>query len=322
MDTQTPNEGGRRVLVTGASGYIGNLVVHRLAQAAEGIEVVIAADIRLPDKKALGATYVECDVRESSVEALCRKYRIDTLVHLVAVVARGHSRAFAYDVDVNGTRNVLNACLAAGVGKIVVTSSGAAYGYHADNPAALTEDDPLRGNESFPYAHHKRLVEEMLASYRAEHPRLKQLVFRPGTVLGRSVSNQITNLFEQRVVVGLRGMATPFVFIWDEDVADCILEGVRSEATGVYNMAGDGVMTLREVARRLGKPYVEVPKSLLERGVSVLKRLGATEYGPEQVDFLAYRPVLSNHRLKTELGYKPRRTTREAFEVYCDGRGV
>jgi UDP-glucose 4-epimerase len=64
---------------------------------------------------------------------------------------------------VGGTRNVLDACVAHGVKHLIVSSSGAAYGYHADNPAWLTETHPLRGNPAFAYSDHKRQVEEMLA---------------------------------------------------------------------------------------------------------------------------------------------------------------
>ena len=50
----------------------------------------------------------------------------------------------------------------------------------------------MRGNEAFAYSHHKRLVEEMLADYRRDHPQLKQVVFRVGTILGETTRNQIT----------------------------------------------------------------------------------------------------------------------------------
>jgi UDP-glucose 4-epimerase len=45
-------------------------------------------------------------------------------------------------------------------------------------------------------------------------------------------------------------------------------------------------------------------------------RLG--RYGPEQVDFLRFRPVLSNRRLKEEFGYRPAKTTAEAFEYFVE----
>uniref|UniRef100_UPI0013D6D957 NAD-dependent epimerase/dehydratase family protein n=1 Tax=Acinetobacter baumannii TaxID=470 RepID=UPI0013D6D957 len=88
-----------------------------------------------------------------------------------------------------------------------------AYGYHADNPQPLTETDPLRGNDDFPYSRHKRLVENLLAEARESHPTLEQVVFRPCTVLGPGVRNQITSIFERPVVIGLAGSATPFSLI-------------------------------------------------------------------------------------------------------------
>ena len=233
----------------------------------------------------------------------------------------GMDREFARSVDVDGTRNVLEACLASGVRKLVVTSSGAAYGYHADNPAPLEEDHALRGNEAFAYAHHKRLVEEMLARWREVRPELLQLVFRPGTILGRSTRNQITALFERRVIVGVLGASSPFVFVWDEDAARCIARGaLDDEATGVYNLAADGTMTLREIARALKKPYLPLPAFVLAGAIRALRAIGATRHEPAQVDFLRYRPVLSNDRLKRRFGYVPSRTTREAFDVYLEGR--
>jgi UDP-glucose 4-epimerase len=103
-------------------------------------------------------------------------------------------------------------------------------------------------------------------------------------------------------------------------VVNCIVEGVHGSQTGIFNLAGDGVMTLREMADRLGKPYLPVSPSLLERALTVLGRRGLTRYGPEQMRFLQYRPVLSNERLKREFGYRPQKTTREVFDLYAESR--
>jgi len=204
------------------------------------------------------------------------------------------------------------------VQKVIITSSGAAYGYYPDNPQWLTEADTLRGNPEFAYSDHKRLVEEMLARYRKEHPKLKQLIFRPGTILGATTDNQITALFQKPYILGLKGAATPFVFIWDQDVVNCIVKGIRGDIAGIFNLAGDGVLTLKEIASLLGKPYLSLPAWLLKAALWALSRLKLSRYGPEQVDFIRYRPVLSNHRLKDEFGYIPKKTTRQVFEYYIN----
>lgn len=145
-------------------------------------------------------------------------------------------------------------------------------------------------------------------------------MLRPGTILGAGTANQITALFEQRVVLGLAGVEVPFVFVWDRDVATIVARGVTERITGTYNVAGDGVLTLADIARIEGKRLVRVPPRLVERALGGLSRLRLAPYGPEQVDFLRYRPVLANDALKRAFPGLPTRTSREAYEVYRQGR--
>jgi UDP-glucose 4-epimerase len=308
------------VLITGAGGYIGRQLVDALVAEKDGLETVVAADVRktLPEDRTEGVRYITGDVRSPQMIDIFREFDVDTVVHLASIVTpdKGSSREFLYSVDVLGTKNILNACLETGVKKLIVTSSGAAYGYYPDNPEWLTETDVLRGNPEFAYSDHKRLVEEMLARYREEHPELKQLIFRPGTILGAKAENQITALFRKPFIIGLKGATTPFVFIWDQDVVRCIVKGIREDVTGIFNLAGDGVLSMREIASTLGKPYVSLPVWLVKSALWGLARLNITQYGPEQVNFIRYRPVLSNKRLKDEFGYIPEKTTREVFEAY------
>jgi UDP-glucose 4-epimerase len=221
-------------------------------------------------------------------------------------------------VDVEGSRNVLDACVTAGVRRIVVSSSGAAYGYRADAPEWLRESDPLRGNDEFAYSRHKRLVEEMLADFRQEHPDLEQVVFRIGTILGPTVRNQITALWDGGRILAIRGSDSPFVFVWVDDVAGAMARAATDGPAGIYNVAGDGRVTVAELGERLGKPLITVPAPVLAAALRVGRMLRLTVHGPEQVGFLRYRPVLANDALKHEFGYTPAKTSAEAFEAYLE----
>ncbi|MDH5856174.1 SDR family oxidoreductase [Lampropedia aestuarii] len=312
-----------RILVTGADGFLGRSVVAALARRAG--TTVVALDVReVPtERRHAGVVYQQQDVRDPHLAISLQAFAIDTVVHLASIVTPGKdsNRAFEYDVDVNGTRNVLECCRVAGVRHVVVSSSGAAYGYYADNPDWLVESDALRGNPVFAYSDHKRLVEEMLAQWRFDCPQLQQTVLRIGTILGERVDNQITALFEKTKLLAIRGSASPFVFIWDEDVTGAILHAVDGAAPGCYNLAGDGALSIHEIAQRLGKTTLNLPAGLLRSALWLGSQLGVSRYGPEQLDFLRYRPVLLNTALK-QWGYVPRKTSAQAFEAFKDARAI
>jgi UDP-glucose 4-epimerase len=317
---------GPAVLVTGAAGYVGRLCVAALAKRLDDLSVLVALDWTGvdPSERLDGVVYAQDDICDPALKELFREHGIDTVVHLASIVRapKGAPADLAYRVDVLGTKNVLEACEVTGATRLIVTSSGAAYGYHPDNPEWLDENDPLRGNDEFEYAKNKRLIEEMLAQWREERPELRQVVFRPGTVVGERVHSPVTDLFEKPLILGIWGSDSPFVFIWDQDLVGCLVDAVFSDKVGIYNQAGDGALTPREIARILGKPYLPLPASLVKGILWGLKGLGLTENGPERVAFLRYRPVLSNRRLKEEYGYIPRLSSREAFELYARARGL
>ena len=310
------DEVSRRVVVTGGNGFLGSSVVRGLAAAGHR---VVSADLRVPDAPVAGVEHVVVDVTSAlQVDAAVAAARPEVVVHLAAIVTPGtkSNRELERAVDVDGTHHVLDACVTHGVRRIVVSSSGAAYGYHADSPAWIDEDQPVRGNEEFAYSHHKRLVEEMLARARVSHPGLEQVVLRIGTILGERVDNQITALFQRPRLLKIKGSESPFVFIWDTDVVAIIERAVTGEATGIFNVAGDGALTIDEIAARLGKPVLTIPEPALRTGLAVAKALRLTAYGPEQTRFLQYRPVLANDRLKQVFGYTPTHTSAEAFEAW------
>jgi len=310
-----------RILITGAAGAVGQALLALLD--GSGHEV-IATDIRAPKNLPHEARYVVMDVRGDDPAAVLAAEQPEVVVHLASIVTpgKGSTRAFEYAVDVTGSQNVLEASIAARVRRIVVTSSGAAYGYHGDNPVPLRETDPLRGNQAFAYAHHKRLVEEMLARARHDHPALEQVVFRVGTVLGAGLENQITALFHRKRMLAIQGADSPFVFIWAHDLARILLRAATDGPAGIFNVAGDGALSVEDIAAKLGKPVLRLPAGLLRSVLAVGKPLGLTRYGPEQVRFLQYRPVLANDALKRDFGYVPELSSAAVFDLWQRAAGL
>jgi UDP-glucose 4-epimerase len=305
----------KRILITGAAGYVGSHLGQRLVREYE----VLGTDLR--PRTDLGFEVLPLDIRDHTLHRLLRERRITHVVHLAAVLEGGKDRERDYDIDVRGTNNVVESCIQAEVRHLTIASSGAAYGYHADNPEWIGEEQPLRASYAFAYAHHKRVIEELLARYRHSHPQLGQLVLRIGTVLGASTNNQITALFKRKRILAVRGSDSRFVFVWDEDVAAAIHHGIAGDRTGIYNVAGDGALTIHEIAARLRKPVMALPAFVLRQALEIGQFFHLTRYGPEQLDFLRYRPVLDNRRLKEEFGFVPSKSSAEAFTIFAEAQG-
>lgn len=315
-----------RVLITGAAGFLGQSLLNELA--VQHLDwTLIAADVRCLGSQGLRPNIepLQLDVSQPARVMHCvEQWRPDAIVHLAAVInpSRDMTEEQRHAIEVGGTKALIDAARECGVQQLIVTSSGAAYGYHPDNAELIDESQPLRGHPRFLYVRHKQEVEQLLADARKRYPQLKQLILRPGTILGRRVYNPLTELFGRRSVLGILGHPGRFVFIWDQDVVNVIRQGLERGSEGIYNLAGDGALSMREIAGLLGKPYRPLPATLVRAGLGLLKPLGLSPYGPEQVDFLRYRPVLDNRRLKEEFGYQPRYSSREAFLAFLDARGM
>ena len=307
-----------RVLITGASGAVGSALLQELASSKYE---VIATDVVEPADLHENSKFVSLDVRGTDAERVISKERPDVVIHLASIVSPT-TREFAYAVDVTGSENILKACVDHGVKRLIVTSSGAAYGYHADNPNPLRESDPVRGNPEFAYSDHKRQVEELLSEARGKKPELEQVIFRVGTVLGEGMENQITALFHKPRLLAIKGSESPFVFIWTEDLARILARAIEEGPTGIYNVAGDGALGVTDLAQKMGKSVFRLPAWLLKSVLAICHPLKLSRYGPQQVRFLQYRPVLDNSALKHEFGYTPELTSAEVFDLWRRKAGL
>jgi UDP-glucose 4-epimerase len=303
----------RAVAVLGASGYIGGKVIAALARDRRSLERIVALDVREPDRsqRLEGVVHETLDVRSARLAEVLADHRVDTVVHLAAIVAppAGMTCPQQYGIDVDGTHNVLEACKETGVGHVTVLSSGAVYGAQTGDATPLKEDAPLRDDEWL-YARHKRLVEELLARYRAQHPSLAQLIFRPAIALGRETKNQISAFFEKPLLFDIAERPARFSFVLDDDLTACV----------IFNVAADGTMDALEIARHTGARRVCVGAGSLCRWIRLLRFFGLTQYAPEQVAFLRHRPVLANDALKREFGFSPTLTSKQVFETWWSSR--
>ena len=313
-----------RYLVTGGSGYIGSRLVEQLGSREETDRILIA-DVRPPRSFRPKTEWAELDVRDAAATRdLVARERPDVLIHLAFVLNPIKDEQRMYDIDVNGTHNVLEAASQADVGHVLVTSSTTAYGAFPDNPVPITEEWPVRGVAAFEYARDKTESDRLCQLWALRHPERTMTIVRPCIVFGPNVDNYLVRIWTKAPFQPDFGgnLDQLIQFVHEDDVVDAIIGLLDGGHAGAFNITGDGVMTMRETAEVLGAKVRKMPLRLARTIGRATWRLGASETPPGQIEFAMNPWVCSNEKVKETLGWQPRYTTRETFEITMRAHGV
>ncbi|MGM0451991.1 MAG: SDR family oxidoreductase [Thermodesulfobacteriota bacterium] len=311
----------KNILITGSSGYLGIQLMKRLTGRDE-VDRIVGVDIRPPAARAEKFTFYRADIRDSGLARVMADHQIDTVVHLAFVVQPIRSIQKMHDIDCNGTRNVLFAAAGAGVDHFVATSSTLAYGAHPDNPEGLHEGHPLRGNRGFPYGYYKAETDRLMQDFAERHSAMKVAILRPSTVFGPGVDNYISRMLFLPVTVAVAGGDPPVQFIHEADFVDGCLAAMSQKAAGAFNLAGDGTVTVSEIARILKTRLIRLPAKVIYPALEALWRLHAPgiEVNSGYLDYIRYPFVASNQKAKEQLGFYPRYDSRQTLEETVKGR--
>jgi UDP-glucose 4-epimerase len=311
-----------RYVITGGSGYIGSRLVDLLSRREETERIVIC-DLAPPAMYRPKTEFERVDVRDrDSVRTVLQRADADALIHLAFILNPSHDEHLMYDVDVNGTHNVLEAAAAAGTKQVLVTSSSTAYGAFPDNPVPLTEDDPVRGVASFAYARDKTESDRLCQLWAAAHLDRLMTIVRPCIVFGPNVDNYLVRLWTKTPFSPDAGqLDNPIQFVHEDDVVEAITALLLGRHAGPFNVAGDGLMTLRECAEVIDSPIRRMPLRAYRGLARAMWRARLSEAPPGQIEFALYPWIVSNEKLKRTTGWTPKHTSRETFEITMRAHG-
>src|SRR5260370_4994007 len=281
---------GLTVAVAGPTGEIGRAFIRSLERSREVAQIIGMA--RSPfDPVGEGwkkTEYRQGDVLDrKSVDALVKG--ADVVVHLAFIIIGGIDES--REVNLTGSRNVFEAAVAAKAKRLVYASSVAAYGFHKDNPQPLREDVPARGTDEHYYSAQKAEVEQLLGEI-VRGSGTETYIFRPCIVAGPDAPALIDNLPYtqisdklpgpvQRLLEGvpilkplLPDPGVPFQLGHHDYVADAFKAAVLGKGQpGIYNLAGSGELTVRQLSEELGWYSIPVPELAVEAASELTTRL-------------------------------------------------
>ena len=315
------------VAVTGPTGEIGISAIESLEQHPE-VGRIIGMARRPFDPSAQGWTKTEYrrgDILDrDAVDALVAD--ADVVVHLAFMIMG--SREESARVNLSGTRNVFEATVASPrPRRLVYTSSVAAYGYHSDNPVPITEEVPPRGSPEHYYSEQKAACEAALTEI-TTGTTLEVFVLRPCIVAGPKAPALAEAMPWNQLPAAVRKVSqvlpllkplfpdpgTPLQLVHHDDVAAAIaLAATTSAAPGAYNIAGDGVLSMSDVAEALGARPVRVPRVAMAAASEALARLPFVPSAMEWLHVGRTSVVMDTSKAKSQLGWTPKYSAAETL---------
>ncbi len=309
-----------RIVVTGASGNIGTGVVAAL-EADPQVDAVVG----LARRPAGGI--VTADVERDDLVPLFRG--ADAVVHLAWLFQPTRRPERTWRANVLGSLRVFDAVAAAGVPKLVHTSSIGAYSPREDDEP-VTEDWPTHGWPGAAYTREKSYLERYLDAFEQRHPELDVVRMRPGFVFQRAAASEQRRLFGGPFIPGslVRPGLIPVVpdvpglrvqVVHTDDLADAVRRAVTRPVRGAFNVATGPVVDPRFVADLLGARTVPVPAAAVRAAVSAAWRLHAVPASPGLFDAVLRLPVMDTTRAESELDWHPRHDAAFTLKEFLAG---
>lgn len=325
--TSDGSRGLLTVAVTGPTGEIGRSFIRALEGSRKVGEIRGMARRRF-DPAEHGwkrTTYVQGDILDrAALDDFVKG--ADVVVHLAFIIFAEDAEQTRH-INLEGSRNVFEATVAAGVPRLVYTSSVAAYGFHPENEVPLQEHVDTRGTDDFYYSAQKAELERTLDDV-LEGNATEPYVFRPCIVAGADAPALVNNMpFVQaadklpdplRKLLGAIPGAAPILpdpgvtmqLVHTDDVATALVAGVEGRGKpGVYNLAGDGEITFGDVASAFGYHSVPIPRPVVGVTLEALNRLPFMPARAEWLTALTVPVVMDTQKAKRALRWRPKHTT-------------
>ena len=309
-----------KVFVTGGTGFIGGHVVRQLRERGDDVVCLVRSPEKAGDLEALGATLVEGDL--SDTDAIRRGLEgCDAAIHGAAVYKVGipkSQRAAMHEANVTGTERVLDACIDAGVGRIVYISTVNVFGntrgeivderYHRD-----VADGFLSTYDETKFRSHEVALDRIAKG-------APVVIVQPGGVYGPNDHSEVGNMIEQTRTGKLRMKAFPelgFTLVHVEDVAAGVLLALDKGELGESYVLGGEITRMGELIDKVAAlegrkaPRLTLPAPLAKLSAPL---------GPVVGPMMGFPPNLSeairaahnvtywakHDKAKSKLGYAPR----------------
>ncbi|SED10328.1 NAD-dependent epimerase/dehydratase family protein [Rhodococcus koreensis] len=299
-----------KVAVTGATSDFGAAILPVLLDDPD-IDTVIGLGRRELPIEHPKLEFVRMDIRDPGIEEVFRG--CEAVVHLAFVVEEIRDKAATHDINLRGSRNVIDSAYRAGVLRVVIASSINAYGPEL-RPKPVNEDVYPAGDPDRYYFHDKAEVEHYAEWWLRRHPgEMAISMLRPTYIIGPDFSNDGIEQLTGPVGAFPRADDAAYQFLHQRDMADAFHRAVKQDLVGPFNLGPRDWVGVRELAAMQGQRMFDVPERPAVVAANVAFRLGLTAFSGQWVT--AGETVVDSTRLTEATGWAPTLTARESAAV-------
>lgn len=319
MSTKKSNAKPKSIIVVGARGFKGHHLLKRLEKDPK-YKRVIAVDFKKPNLTLKKTKYYKLDLTETLADdrltEIITAENCDTLVHAAFPVNPPRNESLAHEVIAIGTFYILNACAAANIRKVVLASTTDVYGAFPTNPNYLTEDMKPQANRQSRFLADKIDAEKQVLKFQKKYPDRITTILRSCNIIGPTIESYKTRYLQRSVVTTMLGFDPLIQFVHEDDVINVLQQLVDEDHPGVFNLAGGGVLPLSRVIEICGKYNLKLTQIGFKGMAQLLWLMDVAPAPASHVDFLRYLCIVDNSKVKKELGYTPKFTTKEALLTF------
>lgn len=301
---------GERIMITGIAGGQGRLIATRLAEQFQ----ITGIDRSPWSNRPAGIDMHVLDIRKRKFEDVFRTERPETVIHLAFVRHFRENPEKRHEVNVLGTRRLLEYAVAYDVKRVIVLSSSYVYGALPDNPYYMREDHPLNVSRTYPEVRDLSEVDTLATQFLWQNPHIATTILRPVSTLGVWVQTAIGRYLRQRWVPTIMGYNPLMQFIHEDDVTEAVALTLQKGIHGVYNVVGPGAVPLKVAAEAAGTGTLPLPETVARGLFGALFSAGLYHTPPGALNFLKYPCTLSGDAFHQATGFVPKVQLKDIFD--------
>lgn len=305
-------------LVTGGSGYFGELLARKLLERGDSVRIL---DVNQPADTPPGIEVVQADIRDANA-VLSACDGIDVVFHNAAQLVMARNKDLLWSVNRDGTKNLLDSCLRRGAKKVIYTSSSAVYGVPTSNP--VTEETVPRPGEE--YGRTKLAGEILCREYALKG--LDVSIVRPCTIIGHGRLGIFQILFEwvydgNNIPVLNEGKNT-YQFVHANDFAEACIRASALKGPDDFNFGTDRFGTMREALEHLcrraatGSQVRSLPMEPIIAAMHLASSLGISPLGSYHALMYGRSLYFDISKARDRLGWSPHYSNIEMFAESYD----